>query len=111
MGNQLRASITFNYTPLNCLSLPPKVLTIPKGQALPPGTLLRLTLKQGIQEFRFVSQVIERGFSNRAGLILEATLDQPLAGTAIRAEVVDADLFIDDGVGLTERHVRQGLSS
>src|SRR6185436_2805620 len=75
-GNLLRASLTFRYTPLNCLSLTLAALTVAKGQALPAGTLLRLTLMHGVQKFRFVSQVIERGLTDGLGRILEVTLDQ-----------------------------------
>ena len=99
-GNKLRASISFRYTPLNVeVFSPPISLTVTKGELLPAGTLLRLTLPGGIQMLRFVTQVIEEGLASEPGSIREATLAQAVTQKPARTETGEGEPPLDDGHG------------
>lgn len=110
-GNQLRAALVFRSTPLRFRTAAPGHLTVPHDAPLEAGALLRLTLPGGLQVYRFVTQLIPEEGTQRISPDRQATLAQPVAQAAERAELVEAELALDDGAGRTEIFPGLGLSA
>jgi uncharacterized protein len=110
-GNLLRASLDFVVRPLIFSAPGPTSLTLNESVDLPPGTLLRLTLKNNDRVLRLVTNVTRRFRDLRPSFEQEATFDQPVPDDIKSADVAEGIMFIDDGDGRRERHERLGFSA
>ncbi|MDX6410568.1 MAG: uncharacterized protein QOE91_84, partial [Gaiellaceae bacterium] len=107
-GNGLHARMTFAVRPLPLLDAGSTFVDVALADAPPPGTLLRLRLPGGTRVLRFVTGVDEirvPAGGRRARVRLDLTAGSSPAG----AEMVDATLELDDGMGRVERHERLAL--
>jgi hypothetical protein len=110
-GNGLRAAISFTTRPLIFVAATTTQLTLDQSNAIPPGTLLRLTLSNGEQVLRLITTLVNQDHPAAPGFSLLAVLDSAIAGTIDAAEIVEGTLLIDDGDGRRERHERLGFAS
>lgn len=110
-GNLLRASLDFATRPLQFEASQATSITVADATEFPAGTLLRLTLKDGQQELRFVDLVERERRSKESGFQKLGILNLPLPANLESAEIVEGILVIDDGDGRSERHERLGFSA
>ncbi|MFL5383918.1 MAG: phage tail sheath family protein [Longimicrobiaceae bacterium] len=114
-GNRLRASLSFRARPLAYLTAGLSELVLLPDAPVGVGTLLRFWLPGGVPVLRFVTDVDDRWRTDALARERFATLESPLPFAPLRAEVVEADLYLtdrsDDGIGRAEVHERLGLSS
>lgn len=112
-GNLLRASLDFTARPIEFDKIKSTLtsLAVDEGVVLPPGTLLRLTLKDKKRVLRLVANTTPLARATSSGFDLLATLDQLLPAAIESAEVVEGMLSIDDGDGRLEQHDRLGFSA
>ncbi|NHN38323.1 phage tail sheath family protein [Pseudomaricurvus alcaniphilus] len=114
-GNGLRAAVGYSSTPLAISSASSSSELIVDIEAdVPLGSLLRLTVMiagSPQYELRFVVQQGRRG--NATGSQTERYLrfDSALTAAPVLAEIIEADILLEDGRGLRERFNRLGLSS
>lgn len=110
-GNRLRVTLDFQYQPLNTTAFGLSTVHVPEGEPLESGTLLRLTLAHGVQEFRAVTVLTTQPGSLTTQGFHVGTLASATSSVAVRAERVEAHLTIedDDDPARTERYVGLGL--
>ncbi|ODS25057.1 hypothetical protein AB835_00695 [Candidatus Endobugula sertula] len=116
-GNQLRGSIGYQAHPLGLLpSSTIQELRLPYSEYYPVGTLLRLTIEGSeaqpdpTYEFRFVVRQGKREVENSTTCERFLLLNTAASGTLLYAEVIEAELLIEDGQGFKEHFDRLGLS-
>lgn len=110
-GNGLSARMRFTYRPMPIDGATTSTLTLPEHVREPAGTLVRLRFPDGSREYRFLSVITEQGLPTTPGVLRQATLSLPTALVAESAEVVEAEIEVDDGDGREETHQGLGLSS
>jgi uncharacterized protein len=115
-GNALRAALGFPseiVVPLAWQASAPARLDFDPGQRLPAGSLLRLLFPSASARppvWRTVADARVAGDPGRPETRLQVTLSSPLPEAPNRADLVTAELLLDDGTGLRERHAHLGLS-
>ncbi len=111
-GNQLRVSIAFQFRPVRKpTKISPSSLGFELNAPVTVGSLLRLGLSDGTEEFRVASRIIEQAGPAEPNPFLEVTLDQSIGANIDAADVCEADFTVQDAEGRREIHVGQGLSS
>lgn len=110
-GNLLRASLDYATRPIQFENSDLTSLTVDEATELPPGAVLRLTLKNATQVLRPVSNINRQPRAKRTGFVSKAIFNQHLTADVKSAEVVEGILLIDDGNGRAERHERLGFSA
>lgn len=117
-GDGLRGTLRFATRPLSFEAPGPSRLVVDRGEWVPGGSLLRLTLDGGVQELRYVDASIEEPDPAGPGRRRVLGLDVPAAAVPVRVEVVTASLAVVDqdavlarrelvdGVGLRADHPR-----
>jgi hypothetical protein len=110
-GNLIRASLAFATRPIEFETSQTTSLTVDAAAELPPGALLRLTLKDATRVLRLVAGVTPQPRAKSAGFANQAVFNQLLPADLKSAEVVEGILVIDDGDGRIERHERLGFSA
>lgn len=108
-GNALRARLTFRHTPLNVVAFTSTSVVVGAGEPLGRGTLLRLILPGGVRLHRFIVG-LDEPWDQLPGTGGTGLFDMPVAETPEQAEVVTADLVLDDGAGQAETHPAMGLA-
>jgi hypothetical protein len=110
-GNALRAEIGFTVTPIGFdrTRSDSTRLFVGDDDSLPVGALLRVTAG-GLRVLRFVHEVHKQELLDQKGARIEAVFDSALTASPELVEVVEGELFVDDGRGQQERHQRLGLS-
>ena len=121
-GNALRATLRYAASPLvvplaATASLEPGIvlaagageLRLTPDAQVPEGTLLRLTLKGGARELRWVAALEARPRQDAIGADRVAILDLPASADVCAIELVHGELQVDDGDGRRERFERLGL--
>lgn len=119
-GNGLRVAMGFTITPLVIEeSTSTSELLFSLAEPVRIGELLRINLKGGGSELRFISRVWSDGQNSEGDRLTRVILNSPLPAQPESVERVEADLLIDDnvggreyfqGLGLSPRHSR-GLAS
>jgi len=109
-GNRLSARLTLRAHPLAFDHAAAAELALAPDAPVGVGALLRLTLPGGERTLRTVSAVVDDWRPATGQRLRRALLDAPLVAAPVRAEVVEAELAVDDGDGRAERHARMGLS-
>jgi len=111
-GNTLKATLSFRTRPSSLAASAFTVtgFTAPRGTQIVAGDTLRLDLGGGVRVMRRVSQMDEEWHPDRGIRRLVATFDTPAGLTPLSAEIVEGELFIDDGDRRTEQHATLGLS-
>jgi hypothetical protein len=110
-GNLLRASLEFVTRPIQFEASDTNSMAVNEAADLPPGAVLRLTLKDATRVLRLVSNINRQPRAKSIGLANQATFDRPLPSDIKSSEVVEGILVIDDGDGRIERHERLGFSA
>ena len=110
-GNGLRVELALRCRALLATPLPPssRVLQLSAGTGLPVGSLLRLRLDDGSQALRFVSAVDSVGDAQAPRRWLRAELESATPRPIVGAELVEAELSLQDGAGAGERFAALGL--
>jgi uncharacterized protein len=115
-GNRLRAALGYQVRPLVLKSAATTTteLTLAGDDLHPPGTLLRLTVPAGGDsrhyELRHVLRCGERGLAGSAARERFLVLNGAASATPLHAEVVEAELVLEDGSGVQERFAGLGLA-
>lgn len=118
-GNKLRLSIAYKTHPLVLLSNSSNTeLHVSPEENCPVGTLLRLTVQnmdeEGSEpsyEFRFVTSQGYKGLENSNENKRFLILNSAASTTLLHAEIVEADLLVEDGQGFREHFSQLGLSA
>jgi hypothetical protein len=110
-GDKLNARLAWTVRPVAVESFSLDHLMVREGEPLGAGELLRLRLKDGSAEFRFIVAVETFGDPFSPSRRCRALLDAPATGPITAAEAVEGSLTLSDGTGTTERHERLGLSA
>lgn len=115
-GNGMRVALGFGLTSLNLLpGSGTSELQLDLSESLPAGSLLRLTVPlagdetRSEQLLRFVTHVSRQGVDSAGDQVQQVVLDPPLPQAAIRAELVEGEMLVDDGVGTLEHFEHLGL--
>lgn len=109
-ANTLEANFGFATEPLAFEALGATEIGFEFGDAPPTGTLLRLDFG-GTPALRFITDYFVEGRVDGPGRVARAILSAPLPGIPDEAEIVTAELWLDDRDGRTERHGGLGLSA
>lgn len=106
-GSSLRAALSFATRPLTFdpTASSTTTLALQPGSDLAAGSVLRIGTA-----LRVVSQILDAGLPDGPGFARFATLDSPLPGPPVTAEVVEGTLVVDDRAGRSETHPAVGLS-
>lgn len=109
-GNRLRAHVTFDAIPLVFESASTTELRLAPDSPVMTGSLLRLTLDGSERVLRFVASVHDEWRAETGLQVRRALLAAPTAAAAEAAEIVEAELAVDDRDGREELHERLGLA-
>lgn len=108
-GNQIRAAIGFSTSPLLFEDSHINGLNLSIRTRISPGTLLRCHQPNGKPLLRFVDSVDHHVVEGHRRLVASFSINLPEPATDV--EVIEADLMIDDGAFIQERHTQLGLRS
>ncbi|MBB5019133.1 hypothetical protein HNQ59_002431 [Chitinivorax tropicus] len=108
-GNLLQAQLSFQTRPVQGSVLSTSELRLNPAEQIEPGSLLRLRLANGQRELRFVADMVWRGDPTRPRRHRVVRLELPASDTIMRAELVEASLAVQDGVGGSELFQQLGL--
>ena len=114
-GNALQSALGFSTTPVAILEgSSAGELLLDLQESMLPGALLRISVPaagDSIEyQFRFVAQVMRDGLDSQGDRLTRLVLDSPLPAEPLGVELVEAELLIDDGTGVSEQFKRLGLS-
>lgn len=113
-ANALQVALGFVRTPLVPSSWTASSLSFGFGEAPPLGSLIRASYPsdpgQHPPELRFITGLVVRGEPDRALRRVDAGLSADWSLVPERLELVEAELWLDDGAGRRELHVGLGLS-
>lgn len=114
-GNRLRAALGFCARPLELLPGTTALeLCIPADEILPAGSLLRLTVPVADAapeyHYRFVVRQGSRGLAHPFARENYLVLASALAAAPLAAELVEAELVVADGAGMSEHFAGLGLA-
>ncbi len=109
-SNRMRAALGFARAPLSYVDASASTLSFSLGDAPPPGSLVRASFAVGTSELRFVTGLVV----DRTAKRVLASLSAPWTGAPdqiVQLDLVSAELWLDDGQGIRERHRELGLSA
>lgn len=110
-GNSVTVEISFTARPLAIAGKAGDIL-VERGSPVAAGTLLRFTLKgDNSRQLRWCRGVLPNHNTEEAVTRLQLQLDSALPAEAGAAEIIEAQLTLQDGSGYVERWRELGLSA